>query len=118
MFRKLRQWFAANQAWRQAHEAAWRTSALAGPDGLSPFQRQASEQLCAALGALAFQRHGQSETYLLAELPSGNASVFIYVDGAQIHAESRALFVAEREDYATPAELIQRFVAAARGVAA
>ncbi len=117
MFAKLQRWFAANRSWRQAHDAAWSQAVVPGPDGLTSFQHQASEQLCAVVGVIAFQRPGQSETYLLGKLPGTDASVFIYTDGAQIHVGPKALFLAEREDYAAPQDLIQRFVAAARGVA-
>jgi len=117
MFAKIQRWLAANRSRRRAHEAAWSQSVVPGPDGLTSFQHQASEQLCAEVGAVAFQRLGQTETYLLGKLPGTEASAFIYADGAQIHAGPKALFLAEREDYATPKDLIQRFIAAARGVA-
>ena len=117
MFAKLQRWFAANRSWRRAHDAAWSQSVVPGPDGLSLFQQQASEQLCAVIGSVAFERLGQSETYLLGKLPGTDASAFIYADGAQIHSGPKAFFLAECADYATPADLIQRFVAAARGVA-
>lgn len=90
---------------------------MLAPDGLTLFQHRASAQLCTVVGAIAFQRLGQSETYLAGKLPGTDASVFIYVDGAQIHAGPEALFLAEREDYAAPQDLIQGFVAAAQSVA-
>ena len=117
MFAKIQRWFAASQSRQRAHESAWSPLVSPEADGLTSFQRQASEQLCAVVGAVAFQRLGKTETYLLGKLPGADASVFIYTDGAQIHVGPKVLFGAEREDYATPKELIQHLVVVARGIA-
>ncbi|MDN5872597.1 MAG: hypothetical protein L0H73_18060 [Nitrococcus sp.] len=116
MFARIRRWFAKNKEWRHAHEEAWSQSVTTGADDLTPFQRQASDRLCAEIKSITLQKvgPGQGEAYLMGELPDSHATVFIYTDGAEIYAESKTVFSAERWDYQTPHELVQKFVEAAQ----
>ncbi|QBB70432.1 hypothetical protein ELE36_08655 [Pseudolysobacter antarcticus] len=114
MFSRLVRWLEQNRQSRQANDAAWSPLMVRGADKLTSFQHQAAQQLCISIGQVALERLGKSEIYLSGTLPSTQAIVFIYAEGAQIHIDSKAVFLAERHDYAQPQELIQRFVTAAK----
>ena len=73
------------------------------------------QQLVASIGPVSLQQAGINETYLTGKLPGTEADIYIYSDGAQIHNGSKVIFMAEREDHATPQALIQQFAAAAHG---
>jgi hypothetical protein len=117
MFGFFQRWRQSSREWHHGQTEIWPSVLGVGPDGLSLFQHEASQLLIKSLGPIQLQQAGTTDLYLTGKLPGTEAIVFIYADGAQIHVGPKAVFLAEREDYARPQELLQQFIAAAQGVA-
>lgn len=114
MWNRLISWVRKQREWRRVHDASWSTIGTpSGDDGLTDFQRLAEQALVASVGPLPVDTAGDSDMYLTAKLPNTTAVIYIYADGAQIHAGSSPLFIGEREDYLNPSQLIERFVSVA-----
>jgi hypothetical protein len=113
MLNWLKRWRESNRKWGHGQNVVWPKFVAVHANGLTQFQHEAVQQLVASIGSVQLQQAGTTETYLTGKLPGTESIIFIYPDGAQIHSNSKAVFMAEREDHATPQELIEQFVAAA-----
>jgi len=114
MFNWLKRWRESSREWSYGQNVVWPTFLSVDANGLTRFQQEAIEQLVASIGPVQLEKAGTKETYLTGKLPGTEAIVFIYADGAQIHNKPKVIFMAEREDHATPQELLKQFVASAR----
>ena len=113
MLNWLKRWRESSREWGHGQNVVWPDFVTVSVNGLTQFQNQAVQKLVASVGPIQLQQAGTTETYLTGKLPGTESVIFIYPDGAQIHNNSKAVFMAEREDHATPQELIQQFLAAA-----
>ena len=94
---------------RRFRKQAWLRQDQPDADGVTPFQRAAVAALQDEFAGVSFSSAGGKEPYLRGELPSANATFFIYKDGAQLQART-ADFRAERWDYESPSALIKELL--------
>lgn len=114
MFARIRKWFREQRAWHAAHKTAWALVTRLEADELTPFQHECTEALLKAIPGLKFDKNkGEKESYLVADLPSANAKVYVYLNGSNIHEKGKD-FIAEEWDFKTPQELIKAVVNEAR----
>jgi hypothetical protein len=114
MFGFIQRWLDRNREWNVGQSEIWPQYLVPGPDGLSRFQAEARERLTASVGPVQLVKAGEADVYLTGKLPGTVATVYIYADGAQIHVGSKARFMAEREDFARPQELLEQFILSAK----
>lgn len=112
MLRSIRQWIQRQKEWSTDHRTSWAGAGDAGPDGLSPLQRQCMEAVRQALSIrgipLANERiEGDMERFVVADVPDLGAVVWIYLSGACAMAPSGEMRV-EEWDTRSPDEMCQR----------
>lgn len=113
MFGAIQRWLESNREWHRGQSEIWPQYLVVGPDGLSRFQAEAQQRLAASVGSVKLVKAGKSDVYLTGKLPGTKATVYIYSDGVQIHVGPKASFMAEREDFANPQQLLEQFIASA-----
>ena len=101
------QWAEARR-WRKAHELAWEGLDEPGEDGLTPFQREMEPRALEVLehrGAAVTDRRvlGDDESYVLLNIASLNAQIWIYQTEAHVNTYDLGLRL-EEWDTKTPEE--------------
>ena len=115
MLYRLLNWLTNQRAWHAENSRVWEPLSAPLEDGLSTFQHMATAALLKELPEISLVRAGQSETYLTGRVPSTEASVFIYLAGAEVLPD---FYSQESEGTNDPDSLIREFVAAAKRAAA
>ena len=108
MLAKIRSWFSEARRWHNDNVRTWADHGEPGPDGLSPFQREAEDQVrekLASRGVELTERQilGEGERYITATIPRLDATIWIYHDGTEIQSSDDELRL-ERWDTRTPDE--------------
>lgn len=112
MIRRMRQWIRRQQEWSADHRTSWSGTGNAGPDGLSRFQQQCMDVISRVLSgrgmSLANERmEGETERFVVVEVPALGAVVWIYVDGVCATSPSGEMRI-EEWDTRSPDEMCQR----------
>ena len=95
--------------WRRT----WAGADSPGADGLSSFQRLASEAITTEFPGTILERGGEKEVFLQGVLAGSSSRVFIYTDQAEVVGAS-ATFNGEHYDFSSPGDLVAAFVQAAK----
>jgi hypothetical protein len=116
-------WFKHRREVLHAREAQWLTARVAGPNGLSDFQRRAEE----ALGRAGFALNDRavlrsirspSELSVTGTVSPSNSQVIFYADAAEIRLKDGDVVFFEECDKGSPNELISQLVARVRELVA
>lgn len=83
-----------------------------GADGLSSFQRLASQAITTEFPGTILERCGEKEVFLQGVLAGSSCRVFIYTDQAEVVGAS-GTFNGEHYDFSSPSDLVAAFMRAA-----
>src|SRR5258706_15193446 len=116
-------WFKRRREVLRAREVEWLAAQLAGPDGLSDFQRRAEEALAQA-GFLLKNRAvrpatgAPSERSVTGTVAPSNSRGNLYQDAVEIRLNDCDVVFFEERDKGNPDELISQLVARVRELVA